>query len=122
MGEYNQAGERGDICALVDGKALLGMAKREDGTSEYALSVYDVKAGKTLGGDRVNVTKHPVKLNLVLPVFHVSRQIQDASWKCAVPIGALKPVPIIGEMSLSEKMPPASPLAMAHVYWRTSTI
>ena len=47
VGVYNQTGERGDICAL-DGKALLGMAKREDGTSEYALSVYDVKAGKTL--------------------------------------------------------------------------
>jgi len=45
--EYNQAGGRGDICDL-DGKALLGMANREDGTSEYALSVYDVKAGKTI--------------------------------------------------------------------------
>lgn len=42
-----QSGERGDICAM-DGKALLGMLKREAGTSEYALSVYDVQAGKTL--------------------------------------------------------------------------
>lgn len=38
MGEYNQDGERGTICAL-DGKAWLGMSKREDGTPEYALSV-----------------------------------------------------------------------------------
>ena len=47
VGEYNQSGERGNICAL-DGKALLGMLKREDGTSEYALSVYDVQTGKTI--------------------------------------------------------------------------
>jgi predicted transposase YbfD/YdcC len=61
--EYNQTGERGDICAL-DGKALLGMAKREDGTSEYALSVYDVKAGKTIsqvevGRKENEITKAP---------------------------------------------------------------
>ena len=47
VGEYNQGGERGTICAL-DGKALLGTSKREDGTLEYALSVYDVTAGKTM--------------------------------------------------------------------------
>ena len=63
VGVYNQTGERGDICAL-DGKALLGMAKREDGTSEYALSVYDVKAGKTLsqvevGRKENEITKAP---------------------------------------------------------------
>lgn len=35
VAEYNQSGERGEVCAL-DGKALLGMSKREDGASEYA--------------------------------------------------------------------------------------
>jgi predicted transposase YbfD/YdcC len=63
VGEYNQDGERGTICAL-DGKALLGMAKREDGTPEYALSVYDVTAGKTMAqievGNKENeITKAP---------------------------------------------------------------
>lgn len=68
VGEYNQTGERGDICAL-DGKALLGMAKREDGTSEYALSVYDVKAGKTLsqvevGRKENEITKAPEAIKM----------------------------------------------------------
>jgi predicted transposase YbfD/YdcC len=63
VGEYNQDGERGTICAL-DGKALLGMSKREDGTPEYALSVYDVTAGKTMAqievGNKENeITKAP---------------------------------------------------------------
>lgn len=68
VGEYNQAGERGDICAL-DGKALLGMAKREDGTSAYALSVYDVQAGKTMSqvevGNKENeITKAPEAIQM----------------------------------------------------------
>lgn len=68
VGEYNQTGERGDICAL-DGKALLGMAKREDGTSEYALSVYDVKAGKTIsqvevGRKENEITKAPEAIKM----------------------------------------------------------
>jgi predicted transposase YbfD/YdcC len=68
VGEYNQGGERGSICAL-DGKALLGMSKREDGTPEYALSVYDVTAGKTLSqvqvGQKENeITKAPQAIKL----------------------------------------------------------
>lgn len=68
VGEYNQTGERGDIYAL-DGKALLGMAKREDGTSEYALSVYDVEAGKTLsqvevGRKENEITKAPEAIKM----------------------------------------------------------
>ncbi|MBK7453116.1 MAG: ISAs1 family transposase [Anaerolineales bacterium] len=68
VGEYNQSGERGDICAL-DGKALLGMLKREDGTSEYALSVYDVQAGKTIaqvevGSKENEITKAPQAIKL----------------------------------------------------------
>lgn len=68
VGEYNQAGERGEICAL-DGKALLGMSKREDGTPEYTLSVYDVTAGKTLAqievGNKENeITKAPEVIGL----------------------------------------------------------
>lgn len=68
VGEYNQTGERGDVCAL-DGKALLGMAKREDGTSEYAVSVYDVKAGKTLsqvevGRKENEITKAPEAIKM----------------------------------------------------------
>jgi predicted transposase YbfD/YdcC len=68
VGEYNQQGEPGDIYAL-DGKALLGMPKREDGTAEYALSVYDVQAGKTLSqvnvGQKENeITKAPEAIQL----------------------------------------------------------
>jgi len=66
--EYNQQGEHGDIYAL-DGKALLGMPKREDGTPEYALSVYDVKMGKTLsqvavGSKENEITKAPKTIQL----------------------------------------------------------
>jgi predicted transposase YbfD/YdcC len=66
--EYNQSGERGDICAL-DGKALLGMPRREDGTAEYALSVYDVRAGKTIaqvkvGSKENEITKAPEAIKL----------------------------------------------------------
>lgn len=68
VGEYNQDGERGTVCAL-DGKALLGMSKREDGTPEYALSVYDVTAGKTMAqlevGNKENeITKAPEVIKL----------------------------------------------------------
>jgi predicted transposase YbfD/YdcC len=68
VGEYNQQGEPGDIYAL-DGKALLGMPKREDGTAEYALSVYDVQAGKTLSqvnvGQKENeITRAPEAIQL----------------------------------------------------------
>lgn len=68
VGEYNQSGERGHICAL-DGKALLGMSKREDGTPEYALSVYDVTAGKTMaqvevGSKENEITKAPAVVKL----------------------------------------------------------
>lgn len=68
VGEYNQSGKRGDICAL-DGKALLGMLKREDGTSEYALSVYDVQVGKTIaqigvGSKENEITKAPEAIKL----------------------------------------------------------
>ena len=68
VGEYNQRGEPGDIYAL-DGKALRGMLKREDGTSEYALSVYDVKAGKTMsqvavGSKENEITKAPEAIRL----------------------------------------------------------
>jgi predicted transposase YbfD/YdcC len=68
VGEYNQASPRGTICAL-DGKALLGMSKREDGTPEYALSVYDVSAGKTLaqievGSKENEITKAPEVIGL----------------------------------------------------------
>lgn len=68
VGEYNQQGEQGEIYAL-DGKALRGMLKREDGTPEYALSVYDVKAGKTLsqvqvGSKENEITKAPEAIQL----------------------------------------------------------
>ncbi|MEW6239623.1 MAG: ISAs1 family transposase [Chloroflexota bacterium] len=68
VGEYNRNGKCGEICAL-DGKALLGMLKREDGTPEYALSVYDVQAGKTMaqvqvGSKENEITKAPEAIKL----------------------------------------------------------
>ena len=68
VGEYNQAGKGGAVYAL-DGKALLGMPKREDGTPEYALSVYDVEAGKTVsqvevGSKENEITKAPQAIQM----------------------------------------------------------
>jgi predicted transposase YbfD/YdcC len=68
VGEYNQAGKGGAVYAL-DGKALLGMSKREDGTPEYALSVYDVEAGKTVsqvevGSKENEITKAPQAIQM----------------------------------------------------------
>jgi len=68
VAEYNQSGKRGEVCAL-DGKALLGMLKREDGTSEYALSVYDVQVGKTMahvqvGSKENEISKAPEAIKL----------------------------------------------------------
>ncbi len=68
VGAYNQSGERGNVCAL-DGKALLGMSKREDGTPEYALSVYDVREGKTIaqvevGSKENEITRAPDVIKL----------------------------------------------------------
>src|SRR5271157_5303612 len=40
VGEYNQAGEHGEVYAM-DGKAPRGMRKKDDDFSEYLLSVYD---------------------------------------------------------------------------------
>lgn len=68
VGEYNQAGESGSVYAL-DGKALLGMLKREDGTPEYALSVYDVEMGKTVsqvevGSKENEITRAPQAIRM----------------------------------------------------------
>ncbi len=68
VGEYNLHGEQGEIYAL-DGKALLGMPKREDGTSEYVLNVYDVQVGKTLsqvgvGSKENEISKAPEAIQL----------------------------------------------------------
>lgn len=68
VAEYNQSEKRGDIC-ILDGKALLGMSKRENGTSEYALSVYDVQAGKAIsqvgvGSKENEITKAPEAIKL----------------------------------------------------------
>lgn len=68
IGEYNQAGKSGAVYAL-DGKALLGMLKREDGTPEYALSVYDVEMGKTVsqvevGSKENEITKGPQAIRM----------------------------------------------------------
>ncbi len=68
VAEHNQTGERGRVFAL-DGKALLGMSKREDGTPEYALSVYDVTAGKTMaqvevGSKENEITRAPEVVKL----------------------------------------------------------
>ncbi len=68
VAEHNQTGEGGRVFAL-DGKALLGMSKREDGTPEYALSVYDVTAGKTMaqvevGSKENEITRAPEVVKL----------------------------------------------------------
>jgi len=68
VGEYNQAGEHGDVYAM-DGKAIRGMRKKDETISEYALSVCDVKAGKVMSQIQVGrkeneISKAPEALKL----------------------------------------------------------
>ncbi len=69
VGEYNQAGEHGEVYAL-DGKAPRGMRKKDDDFSEYLLSVYDVDQSKVLsqvavGRKENEITKAPKALENV---------------------------------------------------------
>jgi predicted transposase YbfD/YdcC len=69
VGEYNQAGDHGEVYAL-DGKAIRGMRKKDETISEYALSVCDVKQGKVLSQVQVGrkeneISKAPEALKLV---------------------------------------------------------
>jgi len=77
VGEYNQAGEHGEVYAMVglepttlDGKAPRGMRKKDDDFSEYLLSVYDVEQSKVLsqvavGRKENEITKAPKVLENV---------------------------------------------------------
>ena len=69
VGEYNQAGEHGEVYAM-DGKAPRGMRKKDDDFSEYLLSVYDVEQAKVLsqvavGRKENEITKAPKALENV---------------------------------------------------------
>jgi predicted transposase YbfD/YdcC len=69
VGEYNQAGEHGEVYAL-DGKSPRGMRKKDDDFSEYLLSVYDVEQAKVLsqvavGRKENEITKAPKVLENV---------------------------------------------------------
>jgi hypothetical protein len=69
VGEYNQAGEHGEVYAM-DGKSLRGMRKKDDDYSEYLLSVYDVEQAKVLsqvavGRKENEITKAPKALENV---------------------------------------------------------
>lgn len=69
VGEYNQAGEHGDVYAM-DGKAVRGMRKKDEEGSEYLLSVYDVAQAKVMaqvevGRKENEITKAPQALKLV---------------------------------------------------------
>jgi len=69
VGEYNQAGDHGDVYAL-DGKAVRGMRKKDEQGGEYLLSVYDVGQAKVLsqvevGRKENEITKAPKALKLV---------------------------------------------------------
>ncbi len=69
VGEYNQAGEHGEVYAL-DGKAVRGMRKKDEEGGDYLLSVYDVTQGKVLsqlevGRKENEITKAPAALKLV---------------------------------------------------------
>ncbi len=47
VGEYDQAGEHGEVYAM-DGKAPRGVRKKDDDDSEYLLSVYDAEHAKVM--------------------------------------------------------------------------
>src|SRR5271157_3589746 len=70
VGEYNQAGEHGEVYAL-DGKAPRGMRKKDDEENvEYLLTVYDVEQGKVMsqvevGRKENEITKAPKALENV---------------------------------------------------------
>jgi predicted transposase YbfD/YdcC len=70
VGEYNEAGEHGEVYAL-DGKAPRGMRKKDDEENvEYLLTVYDVEQGKVMsqvevGRKENEITKAPKALENV---------------------------------------------------------
>ncbi len=69
VGEYNQAGEHGEVYAL-DGKAPRGARKKDDDCSEYLLSVYDTEQAKVMsqvavGRKENEITKAPKALENV---------------------------------------------------------
>ncbi len=69
VGEYNQAGDHGEVYAL-DGKAPRGMRKKDDDDSEYLLSVYDTEHAKVMsqvevGRKENEITKAPKALENV---------------------------------------------------------
>lgn len=68
VGEYNQAGEHGQVYAL-DGKAVRGMRKKDEAGNEYLLSLYDVAQSKVLsqvevGRKENEITKAPKAIQL----------------------------------------------------------
>ncbi len=69
VGEYNPAGEHGEVYA-IDGKSPRGARKKDDDFSEYLLSVYDVEQAKVLsqvavGRKENEITKAPKALENV---------------------------------------------------------
>ena len=69
VGEYNQAGEHGEVYAL-DGKSPRGARKKEEDYSEYLLSIYDTEQAKVLsqvavGRKENEITKAPKALENV---------------------------------------------------------
>jgi hypothetical protein len=69
VGEYNEAGEHGEVYAM-DGKAPRGTRKKEEDYSEYLLSIYDTEQAKVLsqvavGRKENEITKAPKALENV---------------------------------------------------------
>jgi len=69
VGEYNEAGEHGEVYAM-DGKAPRGMRKKDEDFSDYLLSIYDTEQAKVLsqvavGRKENEITKAPKALENV---------------------------------------------------------
>jgi predicted transposase YbfD/YdcC len=75
VGEYNQAGEHGDVYAL-DGKARRGMRKKEEEGQEYGLSIYDVAQAKVLSQVEVGRKENEiVKAPQALKSVEISQKV-----------------------------------------------
>jgi predicted transposase YbfD/YdcC len=78
VGEHNQEGGHGEIYAL-DGKAIRGARKKDEPTSEYVLSIYDVQQGKVMSQVAVGRKENEIsKASETLHLVNISGKVLTA--------------------------------------------
>lgn len=75
VGEHHQQGVHGEIYAL-DGKAIRGVRKKDESTSEYVLSIYDVQQGKVMSQVEVGRKENEIsKASEALKLVNISGKV-----------------------------------------------